>query len=76
MKHHMSPQWVPYHGRKLYGDDYETLYLQLRSGEKLVGCFDNGMQDAVYISSEKDFEEFQEGVNRGSYMVIGFYAML
>lgn len=75
MRHHKSPQWIPYYGRKLVDGDYKTLNLQLGSGEELIGCSDNGMQDAVYISSEEDLKEFQDGVDRGVYKLIGFYAI-
>lgn len=70
------PQELPQVARGLEAGSYDHLVVQLQPGEKLFGHYDRGwFQNAVYLNSESEFEEFERQVRQGIIRRLGFYAM-
>lgn len=70
------PQELPNVARKIEGTSYVELVAQLHDGEKLFGHYDRFIfQNAPYLNSEGEYEEFQRQCRQGMIMLLGFYAM-
>lgn len=72
------PQELPKVTRPISGADYTALKAQLEEGEKLFAHYDRplqGFQNAVWLFSEDEMDEFESQVRRGYITRLGFYAM-
>lgn len=62
--------------RPMHGGSYAELQAQLKDGERLFGHYDRFVfQNAVWLFSEEEMEEFESQVRQGQIMRLGFYAM-
>ena len=70
------PQLLPKVARKLKPGSYSELVAQLQPGERLFGHYDRVIfQNAVYLYSESEFEEFEKQARSGMIARLGYYAM-
>jgi hypothetical protein len=72
------PQELPKVARLIRGNEYEQLKAQLEDGERLFGHYDRpfqGFQNAVWLFSAEEMEEFESQYRGGKIDFLGFYAM-
>ena len=70
------PKELPLVARRIQGLEYEELQAQLKDGERLFGHYDRFIfQNAVWLFSAEEMEEFESQVRQGVIRGLGFYAM-
>lgn len=70
------PEELPQVARQICGETYEELASQLQPEEKLFGHYQRPLfQNAVWLFSPEELEEFESQVRIGVIKRLGFYAM-
>lgn len=70
------PMDVTVIGRELHGLGFDTLTGQLEDNECLVGLYDRGLfKNAVMMPDEREYHGFEQQVDRGIIIRMGFYAV-
>lgn len=63
-------------GRKLIGNDYESLTAQLKDEEVIAGFYDRGLFKQIpALYSNNEFEEFESQYRKFIINRLGFYAI-
>jgi hypothetical protein len=75
--YYQNPESLPTNGRKLLGyEDFVWIQRQVRAGEKLVGCYDNGIRKvAPFLEDAPNYAHFEERYNQGMFLSRDFYAV-